>query len=693
MSNLFSKSNPVTSPASSKFGSYTPFKSKYGSSGFWMGDFDRSYGRGASVGKDIYKLASVKRAIGNFVTIVTGQNIPVRYASKGDSFTDGKTVTLSADVEKPESFDPAVGLALHEASHIVLSNFKLLSNLEAECQSILTGARYNTLDRKFKAKNVSFLKTVKNILNWVEDRRIDSYMYDNAPGYQMYYKSLYDKYFNSPEIEAALKSDSILCDETIGSYMARLINLHSRSTRLDALVKLREISNVVDLPKINRLKSSKEALEIALKIARIIIDAVEKNEQEDDDDEEGEGEGDGEGGDGEADFDETTDFSNAKVSSKPSKGGKKIDPSKLTDAQKQQLKEALEKQEKFLDGDIDKTALDDSEAAAVSQIEKSGTELQSVAQKYEGLYKGYDSVDVIVVNKMTRELMESPSFPLCENSYGTLREQCEKSVNDGIRIGTLLGKKLQTRSESRETVFNRQLTGKIDKRMVSALGYGNDHVFFTKEVDMYKKANLHISVDASGSMRGSKWDKTMVNIVALAKAVDVIPNIEIQISFRTTTERGEEKPYVIVAYDSRVDKFIKVKQLFKYLRPDNTTPEGLCFEAISKKLLDSDGAVDSYFLNLSDGEPYFSSNKISYSGNSAARHTKVQVDNMISRGINVLSYFISESSADAAALKGSSAGRIFIQSYGRSASFINVTNISDITKTMNNLLMKKPNKD
>jgi len=141
---------------------------------------------------------------------------------------------------------------------------------------------------------------------------------------------------------------------------------------------------------------------------------------------------------------------------------------------------------------------------------------------------------------MTRNLMEQDNFPLTNRRYrsstdeDTLFDQYGTEVAEGIRIGTLLGKKLQVRGESRETIFNRQKVGRMDKRMVSSLGFGNEHVFFTKEIDQFKKANLHISVDASGSMGGSKWRKTMVNIVALAKAVDMIPNLNIQISFRTT---------------------------------------------------------------------------------------------------------------------------------------------------------------
>jgi hypothetical protein len=368
---------------------------------------------------------------------------------------------------------------------------------------------------------------------------------------------------------------------------------------------------------------------------------------------------------------------------KPAKG-------KLSQRQLDIIRKKIEKQKEFLRGQIKKTKVTASEQNQLSNIEQSGAELKVVGQTYTTRYGGTTKgIECVVVKKMTRSLMEQPNFPLTSARYSskpeedTLYSHYDSEVLEGIRIGTLLGKKLQVRGESRDTVFNRQLVGKLDRRMVSALGYGNEHVFFTKETDQFKKANLHISVDASGSMGGSKWRKTMVNIVALAKAVDMIPNLTIQISFRTTTN---ELPYVVIAYDSRVDKFMKVKQLFKYLGPNGTTPEGLCFEAIMKNMVGSTTDMDSYFLNISDGEPYFHGKDMSYSGDSAASHTYKMVKMIEGMGIKVLSYFVSDYSNGG---EDTSSGYTFKKSYGKAASFINVTNVNEVTRTMNKLFMEK----
>ena len=64
-----------------------------------------------------------------------------------------------------------------------------------------------------------------------------------------------------------------------------------------------------------------------------------------------------------------------------------------------------------------------------------------------------------------------------------------------------------------------KINGRIDKRLIAELGFGNDRCFLaTTFVEAYSDAILHISVDASGSMGGDKWDNTMTSVVAICKA-------------------------------------------------------------------------------------------------------------------------------------------------------------------------------
>ena len=187
-------------------------------SSFWINeDFLQDIPKGA----DYIRLAGYKRAISNFVRIVTGKdNIPVVYQATGNSYTDGKTVVISSKLDENQ-FDPTVGLALHEGSHIALSNFKVIhSDIAYVVENELSAWYTQTIG---ELKNYSDWcyhnrELLKDILNVIEDRRIDKFVYDSAPGYQGYYQSMYDTYFNAPIIDRAL-IDNLKISRSEEDYM------------------------------------------------------------------------------------------------------------------------------------------------------------------------------------------------------------------------------------------------------------------------------------------------------------------------------------------------------------------------------------------------------------------------------------------------------------------------------------------
>jgi hypothetical protein len=187
-------------------------------------------------------------------------------------------------------------------------------------------------------------------------------------------------------------------------------------------------------------------------------------------------------------------------------------------------------------------------------------------------------------------------------------------------------------------------------------------------------------------MSGSKWNKAMTSAVAMIKACDMAGNIDVVVSIRTTHDSnnsGHGVPLILVAYDSRTDKLVKVKNLFSALDVSGVTPEGLCFEAIQKDLIPGNSNQDSYFINFSDGQPYFGNNEIDYNGSHAEKHTAKMCNNMRAMGISVLSYFIGgeyEYDRDRIA---------FTTMYGKDAEFINATNMMEVAKTMNKKFLEK----
>ena len=679
----------------------------FGNSSFWMDRFSRSTDSEYSPNADnLYELASKKRAIANFVSIVTSKNIPVTFNSSGDSYTDGKTVVISSKLNTSSEFDVAVGLSLHEGSHILLSDFTILNILHKLIRD------NSNLMAKISQKNViEYLTIAKDLLNWVEDRRIDNYIFSNSPGYREYYHKMYDKYFNDSVIDKALQS-SDFCDETIDSYLMRIINLHSKFTRLDALKGLPKIYDLVDLNNIARLKTTQDAFEVAIQIFDVILDNIEDpkaqsqpnsepkskpsqgNKKSNDSDESNESNDSDKSDDSDDSNDsEKSDESNDSDDSDDSmdlagSGDKKDEAqSKLSKSALNRAKSQLSKQRKFLNGDIQKKSITNSEAKSISVIEESGISINNV-DGFADVYGNIKSIKCMVVTNMTKSLIDSIVFPLSSKIYDSTgtksyvaNAKYSTEVDNGIRMGIMLGKKLQIRTESRDTIYNRQKVGKLDKRMISSIGYGNEYVFHTKEVDAYGKTYLHLSIDASSSMsQNGKWNKTITNAVAIAKAVDMVSNLEIQISFRTTTKyQNIDVPYVVIAYDSTKDKFSKVKDLFRYLSPNGVTPESLCFDAILKKIVKPSNDTESHFVNISDGEPYFHSDAVLYEGMAAAKHINKAITQIQSMGINVISFFVGNTDSN----------KVFNASYGKTAKYIDILNINEISKTMNKLFLEK----
>ena len=658
---------------------------------------------------DLVALASYRRAVSNFVTIVTGESgIKVKFNDGDDSYTDGKTVVIGAKLDD-KLFDPSVGLALHEGSHIKLSNFEFLRNLSFNIPK-------EYIERAFVKgfKEAEVIHNVKYLLNYVEDRRIDNYVFSTSPGYKGYYHSMYNKYFYSKVVDKALLTDEHT-DEVMESYMFRIINLTNKNTRLDALNGLRDIWKVLDIKNISKVNSTEAAFNVALNMFDVILnnlsDGIEKTdpntgevtyEKADGDKSSESGEGSETGSDmnssemSEEEFKDllgATEKGDLKTSDS-STGNKKIE---LTEAQKKTLEKAIEKQKKFMDGDVSKKRVTKKNARELKTIEASGMSYEDVGKEVGWTKKG---TKCLVVRKLTKELIESSGgydtglsilSPYRYSRYSSYNndENVGGYVEEGIRLGTILGRKLQVRGESRETKWTRLDSGKIDKRLIAELGFGNERVFNTSFIESYSDAFLHISVDASGSMSGEKWDKTMTSVVAICKASSMIQNVDVVVSIRSTHNTGGrsrhsgDKPLILIAYDSRVDKFSKVKNLFAHIRVSGTTPEGLCYEAIMNDIVPTTKDKDSYFLNFSDGMPMFGNEEINYYHDEALNHTKKMVNEFRVRGIKVLSYYIGDS------YDRSDNANDFKKMYGKDAEFINVTSVTSVTKTMNKKFLEK----
>ena len=174
----------------------------------------------------------------------------------------------------------------------------------------------------------------------------------------------------------------------------------------------------------------------------------------------------------------------------------------------------------------------------------------------------------------------------------------------------------------------------------------------------------------------------MPSAVAICKAAEMAGNIRVVVSFRYT---HKDQPVVLIAYDSSKDKIQKIKNLWSSLSASGTTPESLCFDAMMDNFLQTSNSEDNYFINYSDGAPYFSSQNTYYYGQYAARHCKKMVKNLKNRGVHILSYFISSYDHN----RDSNEVGLFNTMYGDDASFINTKNMMEVAKTMNKMFLSK----
>ena len=94
---------------------------------------------------------------------------------------------------------------------------------------------------------------------------------------------------------------------------------------------------------------------------------------------------------------------------------------------------------------------------------------------------------------------------------------------------------------------------------------------------------------------------------------------------------------------------------------------------------------DSYFVNISDGEPCFSGKSFEYNGEPAYEHTKKEVEKFRKDGIVFLSYFISHVKNAEHTVSGDA----FRKMYGKDARYIDITNVGEVTTTLNKMFLSK----
>lgn len=670
-------------------------------SAFWMGAGVEDLLDKVEVGSIEYieRLRKVQRATGNFVKIVTGREIPVHYSSGQSSYTDGKAVVLSADID-PTKLDAMVGTALHEGTHCLLSNESLvfLPEMHKRFAEMISGrdivAHAHRLGIPLTNEKVTptFGKTgdtvidhVQMVMNVLEDRRIDLWMYQNAAGYRPYYEAMYNEYWHNPKIDRALR-DPRCRESAVHNYIMFVINMTNAQFDAQAMPGLAEIRKIADLSakglesrgdEDKGWKSWRHAMNgihgadltrfpklfaDSVRIVEIMYEHSTKVEgtgkPDKGDMQPGEEEGDGEGGPG-------NDLPNMD-------GGRPMTMD--------EIREALAKQLKFLKHDTGKKQIDQATQAQLQQMDQTNASVVEV----EGEFLPRDvKAKVIVYRDITKDTVKSAAFPFKFNAYyggaTTRNPGMESALRDGRRMGAVLAHRIRVMQDERPLVFNRQEHGKLDKRRVAQLGAGSLDVFAFTVIERKKPANLWLDVDFSGSMHGQKSQQAMMVAVAIAYAAEKTRTLNVTIAVR---DGGTDCARVAILYDSRRMSFSRFADILPYVGANGGTPESLAFEAIKEEMMKMYKNERKFFINLSDGEPghsfSYKGKHYSYGGEAAYKHTRMLMNDFRNAGIKVLSYYIGHGVHEHPA---------FRKMYGNDARFIDPNSVGQLVATVNKLLM------
>lgn len=671
---------------------------------------------------DLIQLASVRRIVSNYVDILTGESIPVFFKAVGDSYNiGGREIYITTTIKRRKDFDRAVGLALHEAAHTVLTEFDLLKTIPFN-----TPKNIWEFGKKNKILKRSLERFIKTIVNVIEDWYIDEWVMTRVPGYIGYYEASYNDCFNTPTIDQLLLSNEYKFP-SLASYEFRIINFPNPLTDLQALPGLERIAKEIDITNISRLKTTKNRIELGFRVVQIVLENLQKCHESCDPKT-------GQSNPGRINV--NAFFGPPVTSSKApqppgDKSAQKTDtdrtvqdvadmlaqrPKKDNDENKQmssqvskssgkelskEIKQAVDKQMHYVHGNVQKQELNPLQKNMLDLIEKHGIVLVYVPVPIEG-NEAVFKVGCIVVKKLTMDLVSAGQevFPMAnfwKDEKGDIQPDAAtaNAVQKGIQLGSKLGRKLIIRREANPLKKIHKKYGKVNKRLLYAVGLDAEDVFEKLRIIKYNQGSLHITVDASTSMSGDKWNQTMTMCVAICKATSIVDNIHVTVSFRATkTTKGVEMPYIVQAYDSKRDKFSKVKKLFPFLRPCGCTPEGLAYGAIMDLFTESvPDEEDKYFLNISDGEPWFTMRSpitgqtFHYGDGNGVEHTRNQVAKIRRRGTHILSYYVQNENLNSDE-GGHNTKKNFQVMYGRDARFLNVNSVTDLASSINELFLR-----
>lgn len=443
-------------------------------SDFWMGRNWVSKMPAKASPAYLAMLGKLRRSVADFVRMVTRQDIPVEFSTTDQSYSDGKSVVISG-AHSPEAVDVTVGLALHEAAHVVLSQnlFDVLKVMRIDNAVFLRQSYITPEYRALGLTDHGFLRMVMNVL---EDRRIDSWMYERVGGWKAYYLALYAHYFHTPEVRKAL-TDPANRVESLNNYDLHITSMPSKYFDETALKLLPAVMQIVDLPNVRRFDDFNTFMKAAQDIVVLLYSDSQVDRQ-------------------------------YVADQQPARAHREL---------------VMGRPNTTADGQINPET-----AQAIKQTEDMSVTTFNQSLSENGTRQTYPVT--VIDNIKTANPAVLP--------YAGQRGTYSSYIEAGLLRGNVLARKLRIMGEDFPIKMNRQKEGRLDRRRVAALGHEDVTVFARQHLVKSHPVHVHLTIDASSSMNGSGFGNSIAFAAMLARAAERVDSFTLEISLRSYAHGG-----------------------------------------------------------------------------------------------------------------------------------------------------------
>jgi uncharacterized protein with von Willebrand factor type A (vWA) domain len=547
--------------------------------------------------------------------------------SKGeDSFTDGKTVTLSTkmfddeELSVGERIDTFLGTTIHEGCHLRYTQFGGLSRV---------------LD--YKSYSDDEKQIIKVLANIIEDERIEQLLGEDKPGLTRFLEKSKYFYFDQYYLDFVVPRESEMTD------LEKLINTFLYIIRYPKYLKRENITffgyhlaTVKDLV-LPYPTDTEDVVDTAVGVYEIFKEFyVEKLREEEEKkmSSEGSGEEGSEGEDAESGSDEGSESGKSSSDSKSdgsdesegegesSKGGKGSGSSEVKTMSPEEISEkALDK----LLGDsrkiipkLDKIT-DDADVGAKSH------EVSDELKTREGA-------------TFAEELEGTLDRGSSKDSFFSKRKDNKEKYMDSLsrvrRFVPAISKVLKGNNREYKYIHRGMRHGLLDTNKLAEAYQGVPNVYIREGEVKTDKVAIVVLIDESGSMDGSRIVAARDTAVLINEAVGKISNVELYIYGHTGDIRYSGATELSVYREKGYHPKYALGSVAAY----SQNRDGTAIMEVAARVRKQTNLPALFFI-LSDGAPCADG----YGGLSAVEHTKVSVQKVEKKGFSVVQVCINPS--------------------------------------------------